>query len=387
MRILVGADVPPNPDSGAAGTVVATNAALRAIGHEVHEIWDRDLAHRIRHWNLHYLFELPREYRRAVTERCDRNDYDVVQLSQPHAWLAARDHRRRGRHGVFVNRSHGLESMADEALAAWHAHAGIRENHFPRSLLTPAIRSALHRHVDKVVRYCDGMIVPAMDIRERLLERHGAEYRRIAVVHHGVPDEFIETPQAPMDDRRARRMLHVAQYSFIKGPRFVAAAAAIVLAEDARAELTWVCGSGDHAAVCALFPEPVRTRVRLVDWMRQPELLALYDSHGIHLAHSIYEGAAKAATEAMARGQAVVSSRVGALKEHLGEAGRGFLVDVGDTHTMAERVLSLLREPTLVASTGAAAAAYARRLSWRTCAESATDFYRFLIENPLQDQS
>ena len=43
MKILVGADVPPDPNSGAAGTVYQTNAALRELGHDVDEIWANDI--------------------------------------------------------------------------------------------------------------------------------------------------------------------------------------------------------------------------------------------------------------------------------------------------------------------------------------------------------
>ena len=102
MRFLVGADYPPDPNSGAAGTVFQSIRGLREIGCEVDEIWRDDLGRRIRHGNLHYWLELPRAFRRAVAERCARKDYDVVQLSQPHAWLAGQyQHRHHPRNIGF----------------------------------------------------------------------------------------------------------------------------------------------------------------------------------------------------------------------------------------------------------------------------------------------
>ena len=65
----MGADVLPDPNAGASGTVYQMNAALRRQGHVVDEIWQTDLGRRIRHGNLHYLLELPRTYRRAVRQR------------------------------------------------------------------------------------------------------------------------------------------------------------------------------------------------------------------------------------------------------------------------------------------------------------------------------
>jgi glycosyltransferase involved in cell wall biosynthesis len=118
----------------------------------------------------------------------------------------------------------------------------------------------------------------------------------------------------------------------------------------------------------------------LLDWRTQDELIGIYDSHGIHLAHSLYEGAAKACTEAMARGQALVSSAVGALKDHVVQGGNGFLLPVGQVEAMASQVVALLRSRELVERVGASAVQSVKHLSWRHCAERSLDFYRRLAE-------
>lgn len=379
MRILVGADAPPNPDSGAAGTVYATSVALRGLGCAVDEFWDFDLSHRIPHWNLHYLLELPRSYRSAVASRAREQHYDVIQLSQPHAWLAALDHRRKLRKGVFVNRSHGLESMADSALSHWYRRLGESPNRFPQSVVSPLLRRRLHRHIDLVARYADGMIVPAADIRDFLIRHHGANPDRIAVIHHGVPDRLLSAPQVPMDPRRLKRLLHVGQYSFIKGPQLLASAANHILAGDGEARLTWVCGRANHQQVLDHFDAAVRARVRLLDWMPQEALLDLYDEHGVHLSHSLYEGAAKACIEGTSRGQVLVASRVGALKDIIRHGENGFLVDVGDIDAMAQAALGVMSDLSAARRIGAAAAKTAASLSWRACASSSVEFYRRLL--------
>jgi glycosyltransferase involved in cell wall biosynthesis len=380
LRILVGADVEPNPNSGAAGTVVATNAALRALGHQVDEIWANDLSHRIRHWNLHYLLELPRSYRTEVGARLARAEYDVVQLSQPHAWLAARDHRRRQGRGVFVNRSHGLESMADASLSMWHRKLGVAESRFPRSLFSPLLRARLHRHIDLVVRHADGVLVPARDIREHLVNHHGADPERIEVVHHGVPETYLQTPQARWSEHRARRMLYVGQHAFIKGPMLAAEAARRVLESDPATSLTWVTSRDAHAAITALFPANLLARVVLRDWMTQKELISLYDDHGIFLSHSIYEGAAKACTEAMSRGLVVVSSRVGAMKDHVEHGSNGFLVDIGDIDGMAASALQAASDAGQGEAIGRRAMKVAQSLRWSECARGAVRFYERLLQ-------
>lgn len=377
LKILIGADTPPNPDSGAAGTVVATNLALRALGHEVDAFWCDDLAHRVKHWNLHYWLELPREYRKAVAKRCAQQDYDVIQLSQPYAWLAAKDNRRRGRRAVFVNRSHGLECMADAMLCEWHQRLGVPQGRFP--WLSALLRSRVRKQIDRVVRYSDGMIVPAQEIKDHLIAHHGAQPERVAVIHHGVPQAFIDRPLRPMDAVRLQRMLCVGQYSFIKGPSLLAKAVAAVLQANPQASFTWVCGKAHHPEARRLFPEAVQDRVQLIDWMEQEALIDLYDAHGIAVAHSLYEGAAKACTEAMARGLVLVSSAVGAVKDHVRNGENGFTVDVGDFEGMAQALLTAMRSAELSVRISAAARQTGAELTWEACALKTVGFQRYLL--------
>src|SRR6478672_4888125 len=81
MRILMMADVPRDPNAGAAGTEVRTADALRALGHEVDEVWAPQLGRRIAHGNLHYLIELPRAYRREMRRAAAAKQYDVFHVN------------------------------------------------------------------------------------------------------------------------------------------------------------------------------------------------------------------------------------------------------------------------------------------------------------------
>ncbi|MGQ0799759.1 MAG: glycosyltransferase family 4 protein [Pseudomarimonas sp.] len=375
MRILVGADAPPDPNSGAAGTVFATNAALRQLGHEVDTIWYDDLPHRIRHWNLHYLLELPRAYQRCVQQRASQTEYDVIQLSQPHAWMAARDNQRRRRRAILINRSHGLENMADAALAYWQPKIGGRVSRFPRSVFSSVLQRALHRHIDLVVRHADGMIVPAQEIRDFLIDQHGADPQRIVVIPHGVPDEFIAAPRPPLTDHRLQRLLHVGQHSVIKGAPLMVAAVEAALNGNPELSFTWLCSRTHHPEALGLFRPQFRVRVSMQDWAAQQDLLKLLDSHGVFVAHSIYEGAAKACTEAMARGLVLVTSAAGALKDHVQDGVNGSIVRIGDVEKMAADILAACADVGRSQQLGRAAAQTMQQMSWGACAASAIKYY------------
>ena len=166
MRILVGADVPPNANAGAAGTVLQMNRALERMGHVVDEIWDRDLPHRVKHGNLHYLLELPRRYRDAVRARSAKADYDVVELNQPHAYLAARDHRLSGRRAAFVCRTQGWEARSREELARWQGRFGSNGRGLLRVAISGLMQCALARHETLVCRYADGVVASCSEDAE-----------------------------------------------------------------------------------------------------------------------------------------------------------------------------------------------------------------------------
>src|SRR2546426_12134532 len=83
LRILLMADVPRDPNAGAAGTEVQTSEALQRLGHEVDEVWAPRLGRRIAHGNLHYLIELPRAYRREMKRARPPKRYDGIHLQPP----------------------------------------------------------------------------------------------------------------------------------------------------------------------------------------------------------------------------------------------------------------------------------------------------------------
>ncbi len=374
MRFLVGADVPPDPDSGASGTVYHTTAALRAIGHEVDEIWADDLGRRIRHGNLHYLLELPRAYRREVARRCRQRDYDAIMLSQPHAWLAARAHRRAGRPGLFINRSHGFEPMADAAIAHWSRRLNVPGPGRLRAGASALLAASLARHAPLAARHSQSFVVPAEDIRRYMADALATPAERIAVVHHGIHSSFASVPAAPMTGQRLNRLLYVGQFAFIKGPDILARALEHLLSTRPGLSMTWVCSKRHHAEAAALLPPSLHARIQWLDWLAQEQLIDVYDRHGIFLFPSFYEGAGKACLEAMARGLCVVASDVGAMRDYIEDGKNGRLVAPGDVEGLVGAVEWLLADPARAASCAAAARDYASAMTWRHCAEGIVRF-------------
>ncbi|MCA9052369.1 MAG: glycosyltransferase family 4 protein [Planctomycetaceae bacterium] len=380
LRILTVADVPPDPNSGAAGTVWHTNVALRELGHEVDEIWSDQLGpRRIRHGNLHALLEQPQAYRREVLKATQRRQYDVVQISQPQAYLAAQALRAADFRGVVVNRSHGVELRVNEVLPEWHRKLGVPESRFPRSVLTPLVRRLLERQWSKVVRYCDGVIVPSEDDRDCVLRRLRILDDRVRMIAHGAPDEYLKVPAQELTEPRLRRLLAVGQFAFFKAPQMISAVFNRVLNELPDCCATWVTSTAAIEEVHRLLAPAVINRVNVCGWGDQRDLINVYDEHGVFIFPSLVEGAGKASLEAMSRGMYVVASDSSAMRDYIRPGEHGCLAGVGDVDGFTSAVLHAIRNPQTARQVADRARRRSLEYSWSKCACLAVDFYQEIL--------
>ena len=372
MRFLVGSDYARDPNAGAAGTIVWTNQALRDLGHETDEFWAEDLPRRIRHGNLHYLLELPGVFRREVSARCRRRAFDAVILDQPHAFLAGEYLQAHHPEVLFFNRTQGWEGQADEAMRALRPDGAPSPGRL-RGLAQETMRRLLLRHQDRVVACADGILAGCSPVPDYLERKYGYPRERVAVIPYGVTDEFVRRPLSA-DPDRWRRLLHVAQFAPFKAPEIVAAAFSRILRDRADVQADWVCDARHHGQVRELFAPELRERVRLHPWVDQQELVALYDACGVFLFPSHYEGFGKTPFEAMARGLAVVATRVGGLVDLVKDGENGFVCAPGDAEGLYRRVAQLLDAPALAAQLGARARRDAAQLTWTNHARALVEF-------------
>ena len=379
LRILIGADVPPDPDSGAAGTVWQMNRALERLGHHVDEIWADDLGRRIQHGNLHYIFELPQSYKRAVASRCRHTHYDVIELNQPHAYLAAWHHRKSGRPGVFVNRSHGHEIRVDRVLSEYYRVYGPPSKAFLRRAASSVVRKLIGRQWELIAKAADGFVVSATQDRDFLLSQYGVEGPRIGVISQGVPARLLTVPPRPISPDRLTRFLYVGQLAFCKAPMIVADVTTKLLRVNEGRSMTWVCSERDHAQIRSLFPSDVVERVQLHAHVPQDRLIRIYDEHGVFLFPSFFEGFGKTPLEAMARGLCVAASNAGGMRDFISDGVNGVLTPVGDAARMADQVEHLLATPDACGKMSATAIQTAARHTWDWCAEECTAFYRQVL--------
>ena len=369
------ADTPADPNRGAAGTEVQTARALRSLGHEVDDVWADDLGRRIGHGNLHLLLELPRAYERAALRALQARPYDVVHVSQPQGFRAARAVHRVAPRTLFIHRSHGIEPNAEETLAPWRAQFGAERRGAARQLASRVLAPMLARHSRAIAREADGHIVSSTLDADFLAERLGVDRARIAVIPQAAPDDYLRAPAPPMTGPRLRRILHVAQFAFFKAPMITAAAMNRIAAAEREARFTWVCDRASHDAIRALLSADANARTDLLHWTTQDALREIYDAHGLFLFPSFFEGFGKAFLEAMSRGLCVVASDAGAMHDLIEHGRNGCLVPPGDAEALADAALAIMRDEPRAAAMSAAAIATARAHTWERVARELAAFY------------
>jgi glycosyltransferase involved in cell wall biosynthesis len=379
MRFLVLYNGRVHPYSGAGGTVWQTNRALTELGHEVELLTEADIRRWIGHHNVHYALELPYRVLEAVRGRLARGVFDVLLVSQPYGyrlgqWVRAQ--RRRGRRApVYLHRSHGHELVAAAQMAALRDFSRDARPAW-RRWSTWALAQRLAWQAREALHIADGTIVPSEFDRDFLLRREGVAAARVRTIHHAPLDEYLAASPAPYTPERHRRVLYVGNVTTVKGANVLPAAAGEALGRFADARLTVVAPAGDHGRLRDALARALLPRVTFVDWVDQARLMELYDSHGVQVIASFYEGAAKAHYEGMSRGLCMVCSAVGAIKDSIVDGINGLLAKPGDAGELAMQLTRALADPAAAAGMAAAARETACRYTWRRTAEEIVDFAR-----------
>jgi glycosyltransferase involved in cell wall biosynthesis len=329
LRLLTIAALDRNPLGGAAGTLISCNQALRALGHQVDEVWNDSLpARRIHHQNLHSLLEKPRSFAKIVA--ATEVDYDAILVNEAHGFRIPTMLRAKGKKTAVITVSQGIEKRIDPILSYWRRRLKATKQEARRSFFSPAMSWLLNRHWDKAAKSCDGFMVVNEDDRKFLVERQDVEFHRIHLWKSGLDPAFHASP-VPITPERLRRLIYVGQTAFYKHPGLVVEVVSAILQSDEAVRFTWITQAEHHAGLLSRFPAEIRPRIKFLPWMDQSSLIKQLDEHGIMLFPTIVEGFGRAALEAMSRGVCVVASRSSGMKDYIQDGVNGLLCEVGET--------------------------------------------------------
>jgi glycosyltransferase involved in cell wall biosynthesis len=213
------------------------------------------------------------------------------------------------------------------------------------------------------------------------VEQLGASSEKILVNRPAVPvGDFATLRRPPEDHGGPLRVLSVARLHWKKGFDDSMRAVAELRRRGVEVEYL-IAGEGPEREKLSFLVHQLGlgSTVKLLGLQTQPQVRDLLTWADVFLLPSLSEGISNAALEAMAAGLPVVSTDCGGMVEVIRDGIDGFVVPVGDSAAMADRLALLDSDPDRRVSIASAAAATADdRLDLSHQAQRFLQAYRLL---------
>ena len=310
-------------------------------------------------------------YRFQASEGIDYN------LIHSHYWLS-------GRAGIALSqrwRVPNVVTFHTLARTKLRARAGETE---------PELRISTEH---KVLECVDAVVVSTEQEKQDLIGLYGAAPYKISVIEAGVDLELFQ----PGDKQEARRelgitdkhvVLYVGRIQPLKGLDILVRAMAL-LKDGSNARLLTVGGDLDRDHTLGRLRSManglgLQDRVTFTGAMKHTDLPRYYRAADVFVLPSYYESFGLAPLEAMACGTPVVASRVGGLSSYVTEGLNGYLIPWRCPEPFAQRLDSLLADPTKIESMGRAARTQALEMGWDGVADRMLNLYAGLVGEPRQ---
>lgn len=224
-----------------------------------------------------------------------------------------------------------------------HVHGGNFDRFFERSRGKAFIRGALglaHRVVVLSPRWSDFFLSKGID--------------RVEVVPNCADVDFFGIRGG---EAQAGDILFVGSFRKGKGIRELLESLVRLRSRGFMNRLVLAGGTGkdvSSAWVNELIADLGISGVEVLEDLSTPQLAGIMDGADLFVLPSHSEGLPIAMLEAMAAGLPVVATPVGGIPDAIEEGVNGFLVPVGDSVTLADRLERLIRDPELRRRMGAA---------------------------------
>lgn len=216
------------------------------------------------------------------------------------------------------------------------------------------------REINRVFRSASTIIAPSEHVRRRLILA-GAAPGSIRLVRLGVDLSRTEVADWDLKARKPPSVVHLGRLVEKKDPRILVRAFEQVRVQVPGAELV-IIGDGPLLEPAKELVRRIglESAVRFLGALPHPQALAELSRHWVYAQHSVtgrngdQEGFPVSMLEAAACGLPVVSTIHDGIPENVVEGVTGFLVPEYDYETMAERIVRLLKNPSMAQQMGMA---------------------------------
>lgn len=297
----------------------------------------------------------------------EANRYDII---HSHYWLSG------------IVGLHLAEYWDIPHVTTFHTLARLKQMANPNEP-EPPLRLEMEQ---RLIQRVDHIITPTADERNELLRFCGATPGQVEVIPCGVDlDLFVPhnqqqaCKQLDLDTQRPI-LLFVGRLDPFKGPDLLLRAAAM-MQEEAQVVIVGgkLSADKDVKGLQALAKElKISQRVRFLGARSREEMPLIYSAAHVTVVPSYHESFGLAAVESLACGTPVVATRAGGLMTVVRHGETGYLVP-RCSGFFAERLDTLLRNPTLYTEMSAAARGSVQRFCWSSVARQIYNVYDTLV--------
>lgn len=254
------------------------------------------------------------------------------------------------------------------------------------------LRGSKHRLAYRLMGHLYDKVVTVSDeVRSYCIKEDALNPKKVVTLHNGIELDKINAANGNDGLRESSGLTQashlittVGHIRKIKGVDIFIRAAAIVHREFPSAAFL-VIGNGDEPQHLQDLHELTRS-LALTDIVRflgtSEKVFSLLKMSGVFVLPSRSEGFSNALLEAMACGLPCVATKVGGNAEAIEDGASGFIVPSENPEMMAERILTLLRDPVKARFMGQAAATVVQeRFTAQTMIARLIDIYSGLLES------
>jgi glycosyltransferase involved in cell wall biosynthesis len=204
-----------------------------------------------------------------------------------------------------------------------------------------------------LARITTALIAVSPEVRDDLVKLRVAPASKFAIVRLGIElDERTDVSSAARAE--TRRQLGIGEAAFVVG--WVGRMTAVKRTDDVIRALRGLVDRGVDAYVCLVGDGPDRDHLeryahelgvvkRCLFVGYQSDVARFYSAIDALVLPSVNEGTPVSVIEALAARRPVVATRVGGTPDVIRDGVDGYLVDVGDTNTLSERLAGLASDP------------------------------------------
>jgi glycosyltransferase involved in cell wall biosynthesis len=359
VRILIVTDVRRQWEGGTAAVLLNHARELQNLGHQV-ECWFGEdvLPKPVRIRRIESLIFAIRVARRILRSR---DKYDVVEIHVPAGFVYGAYRKLFGRKDTppYVFTMQGIIERHAHIMRREHSKGRAWHFAWKNRLWHRFYLQTLHNIAIKTADYGVASNREAWTYPEL---KHDCEPGRLWYVPNGVEERFFG--HRDFSIRGTIRLLYVGTWLDRKGVYYLVEALQFLTERRPNLELTVAGCLCSEDEVKRFFAPEIRSKVRVIPFVKRDEMLQLYADHHIFVFPSLMEGMPLALMEAMATAMPAVTTETCGMADLVEDGYNGLLVPLADTEALVAAIERLCQSSVLREQLGREAQQTMRRYTW-----------------------